>query len=411
MDEPGDSLGARARRALALMGVAAVALAVAAGLYLHATARGPAPPPPTSVSSLFWLSPQVGWVIVADSQQRSTLYHTSDGGQHWTRQFATVDSGVFVRFLDDARGIMTEPTPFPGADPTVLRSGDGGENWAPVPLSLDIGSRPNLPFFLDLEHGWVMVRTGRSDTSEDAEIFRTDDGGLDWTSVASVDPISWISHGLQEQGLKRWLSFRSTSDGYLGSLEPDGSASVYVTHDSGVDWRRVALPPPPGGWPRGDTLTLLPPDVSDDGQGTLVMVDTGRVSPPRVGRPFGQGQASVITYRTSDWGDSWDAPRLAPADVDVNLGDPAFTAGATFVDGHAGWLMAGRSAWVTTDAGRTWSRGGQLPAGRSFIELSPVDESVAVGAATMGTGPGSPWGLFLTEDAGRTWRTVPGPNV
>lgn len=408
MDESG--LTGRAHRALALMGVAVVALAAAAGIYLRATAQPPATPPRSTVSSIDWLSARVGWVVVVDGQQRSVLYHTTDAGRHWTRQFATVDSGVAVRFLDATQGLMTEPTPFPGANPTLLRTEDGGDHWAPIPLASDVGSNPNLPFFLDLLHGWVMVRTGRSDTSEDAVIFKTDDGGLDWTIAASVDPISWTSHGLQEQGLKRWLSFRTLSDGLLGSLEPDGSAAVYVTHDGGTDWRLAPLPPPPGGWTPGDTLTLLPPTISDDGRGAMMVVDTSRQGGrPRVGRPVNLGLPAVVVYRTSDGGDTWTGPVSAPADVDVNLADPVFTAGAAFVNGASGWLMAGPSAWVTSDSGRTWSRRGQLPSGRSFAELAPVDDAVAVGEATSGQGPGAPWSLYVTEDAGRTWREVPGP--
>src|SRR5215472_1920142 len=229
MDEPG--LSGRAQRAVALMGVAVVALAAAAGLYLRATARPAAAPPPTTVSSIDWLSARVGWVVVVDDQRRSVLYHTQDGGRHWARQFATVDSGVAVRFLDATQGLMTEPTPFPGPNPTLLRTEDGGDHWTTIELASDVGANPNLPFFFDLLHGWVMVRTGRSDTTEDAVIFRTDDGGLDWTVAASVDPISWTSHGLEEEGLKRWLSFRTVSEGLMGSLQPDGSAAVYVTHD------------------------------------------------------------------------------------------------------------------------------------------------------------------------------------
>jgi photosystem II stability/assembly factor-like uncharacterized protein len=411
MDESGQS--GRAHRAIALMAVAVVALAAAAGIYLRSTARPPVVPSPTTVSSLFWLSARVGWIVVVDGQQRSVLYHTVDGGLHWTRQFATVDSGVAVHFLDATQGLMTEPTSFPNPNPTLLRTEDGGDHWSPISLDPDVGSNPNVSFFLDLLRGWVMVRTGRSDTTEDAVIFKTEDGGLDWTVATSVDPISWVSHGLQEEGLKRWLSFRTASDGLLGSLEPDGSAAVYVTHDGGTDWRLVPLPAPRGGWNAGDMLTLLPPTISADGDGAMMVVETSRQGGgrPTTGRPVSFGPPSVVVYHTNDGGDTWDAPVSAPADVVVNLADPTFTAGGAFVNGAAGWLMGGGSAWVTSDSGRTWSRRGELPSGRSFNELAPVDESVAVGEATAGRGSRATWSLFLTEDAGRTWRELPSPPV
>lgn len=409
MEEPGVS--PRARRAFALMGVAAVALVVAAGVYLRSTARPPAQAPVTTVSSLDWLSPRVGWVVVVDGQQRSALYHTEDGGRRWTRQFATVNSGLSVRFLDATQGLMMEPTPFPGANPTLLRTADGGDHWTPIPLAPGIDSNPTLAYFLDLLHGWVMLRTGRSDTTEDAQVFRTDDGGLDWTLAAGVDPIAWTSHGLQEQGLKRWLWFRTLSDGMMGTIEPDGSAGVYVTRDGGLDWRLVPLSPPAGGWKPGDTLALLPPTISANGDGAMIVVDTERLSGrARVGRAVNLGLSAVFVYHTRDGGDTWDAPAPAPIDVNVNFADPAFLNGASFVNGTDGWLMAGASTWVTSDSGRTWSRGGQLPAGRAFAELAPVDESVAVGEARAGAAPQAPWSLFLTEDGGRTWREMPAPR-
>src|SRR5215472_6944122 len=311
MDEPG--LSGRAQRAVALMGVAVVALAAAAGIYLRATARPAAARPPTTVSSIDWLSPRVGWVVVVDSQRRSVLYHTQDGGQHWARQFATVDSGVSVRFLDAMQGLMIEPTSYPAPNPTLLRTEDGGDHWTTVAVAPDVGSNPILPFFLDPLHGWVMVRTGRSDTAEDAVVYRTDDGGLDWTVAASVDPFSWTSHGLQEEGLKRWLSFRTTSDGLMGALGPDGTIGVYATHDGGTDWHMVPLVPPPGGWTPGDTLTLLPPSISADGDGAMMVVDASRQGGrPRVGRPVNLGLPAVFVYHTSSGGDTWGMPQPAP---------------------------------------------------------------------------------------------------
>jgi photosystem II stability/assembly factor-like uncharacterized protein len=394
----------RAHRAVALMGLALVALAGAAGLYLHATVPPPSPVP--SVASLDWLSPTMGWVVLSDRQSRSVLFHTVDGGRHWVRQFATVGSAPSVRFLDDRHGLMTEPTPFPGSNPTVLRSDDGGDHWAPIALPFGIGSRPTLPFFLDLDHGWVMVRTGRSDTVEDADIYRTENGGLDWTLVTSVDPISWIGNGLREEGLKRWIWFRTPRDGWLGSLEQDGSASVYVTHDGGEQWRRVPLPEPPGGWSAGDTLVLEPPRISPDGSGALMLVNVTRLVPPPSDRlPEPRAQAPVVVYRTLDGGETWRDPVAAPAGADPRRTDPAF------VDGASGWLATAGEAWVTSDSGRTWGRRGRLPSGRSFAQLAPVDDRVAVAQSATGTAPGSAWSLVATVDAGRTWQEVPAPTL
>jgi photosystem II stability/assembly factor-like uncharacterized protein len=396
--------GSRAHRALALMGAAAVVLAAVAGFYLHATAPRPGPPPVLTVTSLSWLSPSVGWVVLTDGQARSVLFHTDDGGDHWERQFATVGSAITVRFLDTRHGLMTEPTPFPGSNPSLLRTDDGGDHWGPIELPFGLGSQPILSYFADLDHGWLMVRTGRSDTVEDAQIYRTENGGLDWTVVASVDPISWINRGLREEGLKRWIWFRNAQDGWIGSLEADGSASVYVTHDGGAHWRWERLPEPPGGWTPGDTLVLGTPRISDGGAGELMLVDTTRLVPPPSNRlPEPRIMAPVVVYRTTDGGDTWADPVAAPAGVDPRRSDPAF------VDGTRGWLTAGGAVFGTSDSGRTWERRGRLEPGRTFATLTPVDGTVAIGQSA--TAPGSPWTLVVTEDAGRTWRELTAPKL
>lgn len=412
MDEPSSGAG-RAHRALALMGLALVALTAAAGFYLHSAGGARQPVPAPAVTSLDWLSAQVGWVVLTDAQGRSVLFHTADGGRSWARQFATIGSAMSVHFLDGTHGLMTESTPFPEANPTVLRSDDAGAHWSPVPQPFGLGPRPVLPFFLDPDHGWLIVRTGRGESLEDVDILRTGDGGLNWTPILSVDPITWISHGVREQGLKRWVWFRTQRDGWLGTLEPDGSVSVSVTHDGGEDWRRVALPEPPGGWTAaglltngwtvGQTLAIMPPRITDSGRGTLVLVD--------VTRPPGRHAASpaprppVVVYRTVDGGETWTDPTPAPAEVDPRLTEPAF------VDGANGWLAGGASVWLSSDSGESWTRRGSLPPGRSFVNLAPVDESVAVGQAATGSTPGSAWSLVVTEDGGRTWRELPGPHL
>jgi photosystem II stability/assembly factor-like uncharacterized protein len=406
MDDPSRRAG-RAHRALALMGLALVALAAAAAISMRSTAVARPSPPVPAVTSLDWLSARVGWVVLTDAQSRSVLFHTVDGGRRWERQFATIGTPMSVRFVDGTHGLMTEPTPYPGANPTVLRSDDAGAHWSPISPPFELGPRPTLPFFLDPDHGWLMVRTGRSDTVEDVDILRTVDGGLSWARVLSVDPISWISHGVREEGLKRWVWFRSQLDGWLGTLEPDGSVSVSVTHDGGADWRRVPLPEPPGGPPTGDTLVVVPPRIEDAGAGALVLIDTTRLARrPAAGRAA-PAPPPVVVYRAADGGETWTDPTPVPAGVEPRQTDPAF------VDGANGWLAAGRWVWLTADSGATWTRRGPLPGNRSLVELAPVDAAVAVGQAASGPafGPGSPWSLVVTEDGGRTWRELSSPRM
>ncbi|HEY4218159.1 MAG TPA: hypothetical protein VGM67_13530 [Gemmatimonadaceae bacterium] len=80
------------------------------------------------------------WTMSAGpaEQGQAEIYRTDDGA-HWTRQFATSDSGVFldaISFWDDTHGIaMSDPV---GGRLFILTTDDGGATWSRVPT----GSSP-----------------------------------------------------------------------------------------------------------------------------------------------------------------------------------------------------------------------------------------------------------------------------
>lgn len=391
------------------MGGALVALAVAVGAFLRTSSGNPTPSAPTPIlSSLDWQSAAGGWVTLTNRQTHlSVLFHTANGGHHWDRQFATVGELVRVHFLDSNRGLIEE-RPAPSARPIVLRSGDGGVHWSPIPMPDEADRRPSATFFLDFDHGWVLLTNDRGPLAQDVTLYRTENGGLNWTESVRVDVGHPLSHGMTESGLKSGPWFRTALDGWIGNQEPDGSAALYVTHDGGREWRGVPLPEPPGGWNVGDAVQLLQPGVSGDGRGALAVVDTNRLNAVMHNRSLSQSMPAPVTvYASQDGGGSWHEPRPAPVGTDPHLG------ASIFGDGYTGWLAGGQTLWLTSDSGRTWMRQGQLPAGWFFAGLAPVDASVAVAQAAAGPPPilgDFRWQLLITEDGGRTWREVPAPQ-
>ena len=410
MEEHSLTLGGRGRRALALMLVALVGLAVAAGLYLRSNAPSPSSPSPTpTLSSVAWISATSGWVVLTDQKtQRSVLFHTTDRGQHWDRRFATVGGLAGVRFLDANRGLIQEQ-PASGTMPRVLRTDDGGAHWSPIPLPDEVARRPSAVFFLDFARGWVLLTDARGPLAQDATLYRTENGGQDWTELVRVDVGHAVSHGITETGLKSGPWFRTALDGWIGYQGTDGSGGLYVTHDGGREWHKAPLPEPPGGWNVGDALLLTPPGISDDGHGALLVVDTNRLNAVVSNRSASAASpAPVMGYASRDGGETWQDPRPAPIGADPRL------AGLVFVDGYTGWLAGGQTSWVTSDSGRAWLRRGQLPAGRYFAGIVPVDGSIAIAQVAMGRPSvlgDFRWRLVLTEDAGRTWRELPAPRL
>jgi photosystem II stability/assembly factor-like uncharacterized protein len=98
-----------------------------------------------------------------------SVYFSPDGGSTWDLQFQNPDynfNGIF--FLDDLTGWVVGWS-------EVLKTTDGGQNWAlqtlPNPLGLDVED----VFFLNQDTGWI---AGSYKT-----IYATYDGGENWISV------------------------------------------------------------------------------------------------------------------------------------------------------------------------------------------------------------------------------------
>ncbi len=392
----------RAKRALALIGVAVLVLAGSAGAYLWRSADHPyngLPPPPTSrpvLVSMTATSERQAWVIVHDSGgPESFLFHTDDGGARWHRQLSINGLGV-LRFADARRGVLlnyqlgSQPE---ARIPRAFATMDAGAHWRPVAMpGLSLGFNAD-PFFLDPDRGWVLgTRAAPGGGPVDAEhtLWRTRDGGRQWEQLLSVDAAHPLDHGVSGRDLIAGINFQDPDTGWMVTLGPAASASVYVTHDGGRDWTRSAVAAALPGAAGQDWLYLGAPQVSSAGKGMMPVFDRDSVQ--------------LFVLSTSDGGDSWAGVKSVPA------GGPLNTA---FVTGSVAWVANGSGAWVTSDSGRSWLRSADLPGGLALGTVAPADASVAwvqgqkFGAASDPTH----WVLFRTADAGKHWRPVNAPSL
>src|SRR6266700_2269377 len=108
------TLELRALRRLTVIVVCLLALASVISVYLHSDlGRRPAPPAvpagpgqPDLASSMDWVTDREGWLSALDRQAgTSTLFHTTDGGRHWTRQRVST-SVEHVDFFDPLHGFL-----------------------------------------------------------------------------------------------------------------------------------------------------------------------------------------------------------------------------------------------------------------------------------------------------------------
>jgi photosystem II stability/assembly factor-like uncharacterized protein len=390
----GGRLSPRARRAIPLI-VAAGLVAAAAGLgYVQpslldalnperrASAAGPALLPNDYQAAYSFLSPSLGWALVAErtsATPRFTVFRTTDRAGHWTRQFyrqlnVVSLAPLMVRFFDPRHGLIALGDPM-----ETFRTSDGGANWALVKTPVYFSSSL---VFADALHAWFLG-WGKSSDQTVPSLFSTDDGGD-----------TWIAHGpapqwsLTAKGAHPNFAFRNPSEGWSGGLAAE--PTVYSSADGGASWQPRILPSPCGvGKPFATgpqplfttEVSLLP------GSGVVAFSNAG----------CGGGAA----YTSFDGGTSWRPIASAP-------GSSTYS-DFVYQDSSHWWVMRFGALWKSSDAGHSWKLVSRQTSGWDYVPH--VIDANHAWAEVFGPPPGrSGVGLAVTSDGGRHWTQVSAPK-
>jgi photosystem II stability/assembly factor-like uncharacterized protein len=267
-----------------------------------------------------------------------------------------------------------------GSQGTVLRTVDGGKSW--IPAAVPGMARTDFRDIEAFDAGTALVMgIGRP-----AKIFRTDDGGSDWTEVYSSD-----SPGIFLDA----LAFADKRVGWAVGDPIDGRFVLLRTDDGGRTWRELPF-------------DLRP--AAREGQGCFAASGTCLIAQGASGALFCTGGPAARLIRTADGGASWTSVELP-----LLSGQPSFGAfGIAFLDGKNGLAVGGDyrnepaargNAAITSDGGTTWTAvETRPPAG--FRECAAfVPKTGAALALTVG-----PTGSDYSLDGGRTWAPIPGPG-
>jgi len=329
----------------------------------------------------------------------------------------------------------------------LLTSTDDGNHWADVTPPSNTSAPLETAFFLNLSHGWAVVRSSQLSWASDSaplDLFTTSDGGWHWnahhmTATIPLDtpgPVyltfidamrGWLvvdqgSHA----GFMYYTGFRTTDGGqtwstlsypqsapvlFINQLDgfsadsADGPRSgTYVTHDGGLTWARVLVPP--AGSSAVSPLFQMPVFI-DDRNGVLA----GSLADPS------GGTAAEVFYTTSDGGRSWSYAATVPNP------DPQSSAQLAGVMTGKVWLaafvgpgpIAGRTYTrlkATQDGGRIWQwMPTILTGGFNTNEISFAGSTgwaIVVDAGCLGfkTDCFENSGLVQTVDAGVHWQQL-----
>ena len=183
------------------------------------------------------ISDQIAYLMSSGNGPASRIYHTSDGGRSWARQFTNADSLAFYdcfAFWGRNRGIAMSDG-VNGVFP-ALRTTDG-RTWTNIGANLPPAAEGEGAFAASgtcvatqgTRLGWIA--TGAGPTSR---VFATTDGGDSWTAYATP-----IVQGGSNAGAFT-IAFRDARHGFLGGgnlAAANGfSDNVATSADGGKSW-------------------------------------------------------------------------------------------------------------------------------------------------------------------------------
>lgn len=168
-------------------------------------------------TKIFFITPLIGWAVGG-----SNIYKTTDGGDNWVVQFTHInDSFTSIFFVDSFNGWATSRY--------VHQTTDGGENWIqrtdiPFTFSTDV-------YFQNLDTGWVARRS-----SFNTSLFKTTNGGLNWTGIPAILGASSIYLFPDES---HWMVAGSVVSNII-------LYKTYITYNAGNNWIDLSNDVPTG---------------------------------------------------------------------------------------------------------------------------------------------------------------------
>ena len=332
------------------------------------------------IFELEMFTPSDGWAVTQDGKD---LLKTVDGGETWLEVtpeeldvlpegFITL--GIDPFFLDEETAWFTPNATGGGV---LYHTRDGGFSWETNDLPFDRARY----FFINSNDGYALVDLGAGAGSQYVALYRTGDGGINWTEVFSHEPGE--SKSLPEGGTKSGITFLDVDHGWIGGTYPrEDYFYLHYTEDGGVSWTRDTDISLPGAY-AGSWLEVRQPIFITNTIGYLPVHALGP-----------DGNAYLLIYRSDDSGQTWTFQNSVKD-------------GRTFdfnsVDN--GWIAASTNIFQTTDGGLNWSpiSISTGPVDEFILMVDFVDDQHGWVIATPDEETWEPRKLYQTTDGGVNW--------
>jgi photosystem II stability/assembly factor-like uncharacterized protein len=323
--------------------------------------RTSAPDAGSRHDDVFFLTPELGWVVNSDGK----ILRTDDGGTTWEVQFTT--PGLWLRCVGFASRTHGWVGTVSRAE-RLLATSDGGATWRPVRnLPADA---PQMICGLSVVDENVVYAAGTNypfPAHQDLppRMMRTLDGGATWTAWDMTPHASNLIDTYFTSAERGWvvggLADPSADPGRGGHRSENVRAVVLFTEDGGRTWTNkiAGLEPelPLGEW--GWKIHFV-----DDAVGFVSLESMNR--------------GAIL--RTDDGGQTWQRLDVNDAQRNKNL------EGIGFVDADMGWVggwgdaeFVGGFSSSTVDGGRDWDDANHI--GRFINRFRFLGDPIEVGYA------------------------------
>ncbi|NUM73528.1 T9SS type A sorting domain-containing protein [candidate division KSB1 bacterium] len=263
-----------------------------------------------------------------------TLLRTTDGGNNWAQQINSAKTFLSVHFVDEKNGWLV------GEDGVVFKTTNGGKKWLRQTLN---APELHAVYFVDLQIGWAAGANGF--------IAKTISGGESWQ----------IQNSGTANGLLDICFFDADTGWAVGR-----SSTILKTINGGNVW-----------------------ETKFTGNSNLFSVFfinaiTGWAS-----------HTSTSLSYTNDGGENWIGRATTP--------DQIITLAVFFSSEQQGWCSGSGGIIATTDGGVTWSRQASISNSVLWsIDFIDTHNGWAVGEHGV---------ILKTSNGGQTWQQVTGQLV
>ncbi|MCE3228636.1 MAG: hypothetical protein K0S32_3187 [Bacteroidetes bacterium] len=282
-------------------------------------------------SNVVWA---VGYNGLAPSQNYNWCSRTINGGTNWNVKNIVPDTNSYV--LANLEGIdantawasaYKKPTQSQGG---IFRTADGNTSWqnmTPAGMYTNTASFCNIVSFATPLIG--ITQGDPIGASNEYEIWRTTDGGLNWTQV----PGSNIPNPTAgEFGIVNVYTKQGTGNFWFGT----NSGRVYRSTDAGQTWN----------------VATLPTAIS-----TNAYVTDLAFTSPLVGICALNNNGTAELFNTTDGGANWTA--ITPLPANYGLNDISVVPGTNYLV-SAGAGAGNNVISYSTDNGMTWTDWGSV---------------------------------------------------